>query len=44
MCAVLCIVIVSERLKIRKSSAINYSLDTISGVEVNINVRNINNL
>ena len=37
-------VIVSERLKMRKSLAINYWQDTISGVEVNSNVRNISNL
>ena len=36
-------VIVSERLKMRKSLAINYWQDTISGVEVNTNVRTINN-
>ena len=43
MCAVMCSVIVSERLKMRKPLAINYWQDTISGVEVNSNVRNINN-
>ena len=41
---VLCSVTVSERLKMRKSLAINYWQDTISGVEVSSNVRNINKL
>ena len=44
MCAVLYSVIVSERLKMRKSPAINYWQDTVSGLEVNRNVRNINKL
>ena len=43
MDGVLCSVIVGERLKLRKSLAINCRQDAISGVEVNINVRNINN-
>ena len=43
MNGVLCSVIVSERLKMRKSLAINYWQDTISGVEVSTNVRTINN-
>ena len=38
MGGVLCSVIVSERLKMRKSLAINYWQDTISGIEVNSNV------
>ena len=42
MYAVLCSVIVSERLKMRKSNVINYWQDTISGVEFNSNVRNVN--
>ena len=37
-------VIVSEQLKMRKSLAINYWKYTISGFEVNSNVRNVNNL
>ena len=44
MDGVLCSVIVSERLKIRKSLAINYWQDTISGFAVNSNVGNVNNL
>ena len=44
MCAVLCSVIVSELLKMRKSPAINYWQDTTSGLEVNSNVRNISKL
>ena len=36
----LCSVVVSERLKIRKSLAVNYWQDIISGVEVNSNDRN----
>ena len=35
MGGVQCSAIVSERLKMRKSLAIHYSQDTISGVEVN---------
>ena len=38
------IVIVNEQLKMRKSLAINYWKYTISGFEVNSNVRNVNNL
>ena len=37
-------VIVNEQLKMRKSLAINYWKYTISGFEVNSNVRNVNNL
>ena len=44
MDGVLCSVIVSEQLKIRKSLAINYWQDTISGFAVNSNVGNVNNL
>ena len=40
----MCSVIVSERLKMRKSVAINYRQDTISGVDVKSNARNINKL
>ena len=38
MGGVLCSVTVCDRLKIKKSLAINYWYDTISGVEVNTNV------
>ena len=38
----LCIVILSERLKMRKSLAINYWLDTISGVKVNNVIKSTN--
>ena len=44
MYAVMCSVIVSKWLKMRKSLAINYWQDTISGFEVNRNVRNTNKL
>ena len=44
MCAVLCSVTVSEGLKVRKSLAISYWQDPISGNKVNSNVRNNNNL
>ena len=40
----LCSVIVSERLKMKKSLALNYWQDAISGVEVSSNARNINKL
>ena len=38
MGGVLCSVTVCDRLKIKKSLAINYWYDTISGVEINTNV------
>ena len=41
MDGVLCRVIVSERLKMRKSPAINYWQDAISGVEFKSNDRNV---
>ena len=41
---VLCSVIASKRLKMRKSLAISYRQDTISGIKVNNNVININKL
>ena len=44
MDGVLFSVIVSERLKMRKSLAINYWQDTISGVEVKSSDRNVKNL
>ena len=40
----MCSAIVSERLKMRISLRIHYWQDTISGVEVNNNVININKL
>ena len=43
MGGVLCSIIVSERFKIRKSLAINYWQDTMSGVEVDNNaIKSIN--
>ena len=44
MCTVLYSVTMRERLKTRKSPAINYWQDTISLLKRNRNVRNINNL
>ena len=44
MCAVLCGAIASEWLKMRESLGIHNWQDIISGVEVNSNVININNL
>ena len=44
MGGVLCRVIVSEWLKMRKSLGIHYCQDTISGAQVNNNVININTL
>ena len=44
MGGVLCSAIVSEWLKMRKSLGIDYWQDTISDVEVNNNVVNINKL
>ena len=44
MGGVLCSAIVSEWLKMRKSSGVHYGQDTISGVEANNNVININKL
>ena len=44
MCAVLCSVIMSKQFKMRKSLQINSRQDTISRIEVNSNVRNINKL
>ena len=44
MGGVMCSAIVSEWLKMRKPPGVHYGQDTISGVEVNNNVININKL